>query len=403
MDLEIDQLFTVDPEQFTATRDAIVKRLKADKKKDEAAAVAALRRPTALLWAMNITARSNPALVAALADAGANALDAQSNVMSGGSMATLNEAIDVRRSVIAQLINDAVRVLQEKEIATDPLVIPMRAAFEVASIDTEIMAALLVGRLTAVPVTADERNAPKPQKKEPTKSHLSVVRNEAEAATETSHETTSAEPVAVEVAALQVESIESIETKIASIAVDPTPDDELLQRRNSSRTEMQGQQEQVQQEQVQQEHLEKEQQEKEQQEREQQEKEQQEQQQKEQQRIADEEAENTKRRAAALVLREHFAKEVSSAQAALDEARQAETDLVETESGIVAAIAQNQAAIDRLQQEQIQLQEQLHVAKQGSELQRQARQIAEQALADARARAQASELAFADLDRSPEG
>ncbi len=69
MATEVDELFTMAPAEFVAARNALAKALKADGHRDEAAAVAALRRPTVPDWALNSVALQDPDVVADAVDA----------------------------------------------------------------------------------------------------------------------------------------------------------------------------------------------------------------------------------------------------------------------------------------------------------------------------------------------
>jgi len=53
LDRELDRLFATVPEAFVGARDALVKRLRAEKRREDAAQVAALRRPHRLVWALD--------------------------------------------------------------------------------------------------------------------------------------------------------------------------------------------------------------------------------------------------------------------------------------------------------------------------------------------------------------
>jgi hypothetical protein len=66
---EVDELFTMAPAEFVAARNALVKALKADGHREEAAAIAALRRPTVPDWALNSVALQEPDVVADAVDA----------------------------------------------------------------------------------------------------------------------------------------------------------------------------------------------------------------------------------------------------------------------------------------------------------------------------------------------
>ena len=63
-------LYAVAPDAFVEARNALVKELKAAGDKEEAAAVAKLRRPSATAWALNQLARTRPELVDRVCGAG---------------------------------------------------------------------------------------------------------------------------------------------------------------------------------------------------------------------------------------------------------------------------------------------------------------------------------------------
>lgn len=56
---ELDALWGLPLEEFTAGRDALAKRLRADGRRDEAAEVAALRKPSVAAWVVNRLARDH--------------------------------------------------------------------------------------------------------------------------------------------------------------------------------------------------------------------------------------------------------------------------------------------------------------------------------------------------------
>jgi hypothetical protein len=68
-DDDIGRLFFVRPADFVVERNAIVKKLKAAKRRDDAATVEKLPRPTLSVWAVNQIARQEQDLVRRLADA----------------------------------------------------------------------------------------------------------------------------------------------------------------------------------------------------------------------------------------------------------------------------------------------------------------------------------------------
>ena len=69
LDEALDDLCSQPPEEFVAARNALVRELKSAGRKDDAAMVTALRRPTRTTWALNRLARTDHDVVDELADA----------------------------------------------------------------------------------------------------------------------------------------------------------------------------------------------------------------------------------------------------------------------------------------------------------------------------------------------
>ena len=86
-----DELYGLDPEQFTAFRTALAKELRAEGHREEAARVAKLRKPSVTAWAVNMVAREQPELVTNLLDAG-TALRAAVEDALGGDPSAMREA-----------------------------------------------------------------------------------------------------------------------------------------------------------------------------------------------------------------------------------------------------------------------------------------------------------------------
>ena len=78
-----EDLYGLPLEEFTPARDALAKELKAAGRKDEAAEVKALRKPTLAAWALNRAARDHPEAVDRLRAAGADLRAAQNEALSG--------------------------------------------------------------------------------------------------------------------------------------------------------------------------------------------------------------------------------------------------------------------------------------------------------------------------------
>jgi len=66
---EGEKLLALDPSQFVAERDRLARKLRAEDRGDEAAAVAGLRKPTPVVYAVNRAARDRPKAAREAADA----------------------------------------------------------------------------------------------------------------------------------------------------------------------------------------------------------------------------------------------------------------------------------------------------------------------------------------------
>ena len=104
----LTQLFSLEPSEFIAARDALVKELREAGDKEAAAEVKALRRPTVAAWAVNQLARSDPDRIEELVEAG-EALRTASLGRTGAK--DLREAVSHRRDVVKRLTEATKRIL----------------------------------------------------------------------------------------------------------------------------------------------------------------------------------------------------------------------------------------------------------------------------------------------------
>jgi hypothetical protein len=110
---EVDELFTTAPAEFVAARNALAKALKADGHREEAAAVAALRRPTVPDWALNSVALQDPDVVADAVDAAEQLRSVQAAALGDPSAAPdLREAMAQARHAAGALRKAAEDVLR---------------------------------------------------------------------------------------------------------------------------------------------------------------------------------------------------------------------------------------------------------------------------------------------------
>lgn len=137
-----DDLYALDPAEFTAARDALAKRLKAEGDKVAATEVKSLRRPTAAAWAVNQVARRHPELVEAVVDAGRRLVAAQETLLAGGGRDELRAATAARRDAVAAAATKAAVAL-----AGDAHRDAVHATFDAAATDEDAADAVRGGRL----------------------------------------------------------------------------------------------------------------------------------------------------------------------------------------------------------------------------------------------------------------
>ncbi|HWE26070.1 MAG TPA: hypothetical protein VG496_19190 [Myxococcales bacterium] len=117
MNERIRELFTVEPAEFVGARDALAKELRAAGRDAEAKEVAALRRPTAAVWAVNQLARKNSAELEQFVDASDRVRHAQ---VRGGSADDLRAAMTAQRTALAKLEQAAAGILSEAGTQASP-------------------------------------------------------------------------------------------------------------------------------------------------------------------------------------------------------------------------------------------------------------------------------------------
>jgi hypothetical protein len=149
LDEEIDGLYGLPPEEFVPERDALAKRLRADKRRDEANAVKALRKPSVAAWAANQVLRSQPAQRQALLEAGDALREAQENLLAGHSDAAAARAAgEAERRAVADLVTAARGLAHGGGFPSDTVLDRVRETLHAAATDDEARAEVEAARLT---------------------------------------------------------------------------------------------------------------------------------------------------------------------------------------------------------------------------------------------------------------
>jgi len=148
LEAEIGGLFDLPPEEFTAARDALAKRMKGEDRADDARAVKAIKRPTVAAWAVNQVARRHSRQVDELLKAGGALQRAQRKVLSGVKSVDFREASELRRAVVTSLVRAAEEILRESGRGTASITEAVRTTFEAASLDDEAGGLVRAGQLS---------------------------------------------------------------------------------------------------------------------------------------------------------------------------------------------------------------------------------------------------------------
>jgi hypothetical protein len=146
--MDDDALFDLRPEDFTAARNDLAKRLRAAGERERAREVGELRRPTETAWAVNQVARRDAALLTAVRDTGDALIREQRRALSGVERADLRGVTAQRRAAV-----DAAAAAAEGHLAAagvDPATHRdrIRATFEAASADPSAGEQVAAGRLS---------------------------------------------------------------------------------------------------------------------------------------------------------------------------------------------------------------------------------------------------------------
>lgn len=141
---DAEQLYGLRPEEFTAARDGLARRLRAAKQRDEAEAVKKLRRPSPVAWALNQAARGDARLIESALGAGA----ALRQAMSDADGRRIREAERSTRQASDAVVDAAARVLADSGGAvTDDTRSRMAATVRAAIVDPDVAGRLRTGTL----------------------------------------------------------------------------------------------------------------------------------------------------------------------------------------------------------------------------------------------------------------
>jgi hypothetical protein len=146
----IDRLYGLPLDAFVTERDALAKALRGDGKRDEAAAVKKLAKPTVAAWAVNQALRTQKKAARELWQAGDALAAAQDAILAGkGSGADLRAAAERERAAVEPLV-DAARGLLTASGGdlSDATIERVRQTLHAGAIDPEAREEVASGRAT---------------------------------------------------------------------------------------------------------------------------------------------------------------------------------------------------------------------------------------------------------------
>jgi hypothetical protein len=148
LDEQVDGLYGLALDQFTAARDQLVRRLREAGEREAAAAVKQLRRPSLVAWSLNQVRRHSPEPVQALLAAGDELRRAQQQLLAGGEHGVLREAVARERSAVEAVARLARQELAEAGRAAGPVAeTKLWQTLQAAARDESTRELLATGRL----------------------------------------------------------------------------------------------------------------------------------------------------------------------------------------------------------------------------------------------------------------
>jgi hypothetical protein len=140
-----DELYGLSPAEFTAARDEQARAARGSGRRDDAAAIRKLARPTTSAWLVNQLTRHDARQLGRLFDLG-EALQEAQRTLAGDRLRELSAQ---RRQIVSDLLQVAAGLAQRAGQPASPAVLDeVRATLEAALADAEAREAVRTGRLT---------------------------------------------------------------------------------------------------------------------------------------------------------------------------------------------------------------------------------------------------------------
>ena len=192
-DEQVDRLYGLPLNEFTAARDELTAELREQGERDAAAEVKKLRKPSVAAWTVNQLARTQRNEVNELLSVGKDLRAAQKKALSGRGAEAIREVTARRRKAVDRLVDRAKELLADSGHGTSRATLDKVAdTLTAATVDEEAADAVQTGRLSrefAPPsgfellgegVTAAPPEKPRPKRTEKVPDRVRRARERAE-------------------------------------------------------------------------------------------------------------------------------------------------------------------------------------------------------------------------------
>jgi hypothetical protein len=147
LESEVDRLYGVELDDFVRERTELARALRKEGRREEAASVQELRKPTISAWTVNQLARRKRKEVDLLLDAGHRLATAQADLVAGGDRAGFAKAREREQDALERLRRAAREVLGDR--AAEGTLERVSTTLRTAAVSEEGRELLALGRLTA--------------------------------------------------------------------------------------------------------------------------------------------------------------------------------------------------------------------------------------------------------------
>jgi len=134
-DSEVERLYGLSLDEFTAARDETALRLRDEGRREHAAAIKALRKPSNPAWVVNRLAREVPKIIDTLLDAGQRLRDTQ---LSGSG--SLQDAMERERTALDRAMRNAEEIATHAGLASAATLQRVRETLHLAALDPDVAA-----------------------------------------------------------------------------------------------------------------------------------------------------------------------------------------------------------------------------------------------------------------------